>query len=150
MKRLHVSIGVQDLSKSVRFYEALFGREPTMRKDDYVQWILDDPSVNFSIVDGADAGMTHLGIQAENEAELEQIYERFDATDQAVLDEGETVCCYARSDKHWVSDPQDIRWEGFLTRERTESFFEESGECCAEVQSHTTVEGCCGAGSGCC
>lgn len=139
MKRLHVSIGVEDLAKSARFYEALFDREPTLRKDDYVQWILDDPSVNFSIVNGngngdgngRHTGVTHLGIQAENESELEQIYERFDATDQAILDEGETICCYARSNKHWVSDPQDIRWEGFLTHERTESFFAASGECCA-------------------
>lgn len=139
MKRLHVSIGTEDLSKSERFYAALFGCEPTLRKDDYVQWILDDPSVNFSLVNAARAGVAHLGIQAETQAELEQIYERFDATDAAVLDEGETVCCYARSDKHWVSDPQTIAWEGFLTHARTESFFAESQACaCAE-----TGGGCC-------
>jgi catechol 2,3-dioxygenase-like lactoylglutathione lyase family enzyme len=149
MKRLHVSIGATDLAKSVRFYEALFGREPTMRKDDYVQWILDDPAVNFSVVNGSNGGVSHLGIQAENEQELDEIYARFDATDQAVLDEGETVCCYARSNKHWVSDPQEIRWEGFLTHERTEEFFGGSA-CCAEAQSETQSEATGCEGSGCC
>jgi catechol 2,3-dioxygenase-like lactoylglutathione lyase family enzyme len=148
MKRLHVSIGVEDLAKSVRFYEALFGREPTLHKSDYVQWILDDPSVNFSIVDGRSGGVTHLGIQAENERELEEIYARFDATDQAILDEGETTCCYARSNKQWVSDPQEIRWEGFLTHERTKEFFADSTGCCVEAQSETTAQACCG--EGCC
>ena len=116
MKRLHVHLGVQDLEQSIRFYATLFAAEPTVRKPDYAKWLLDDPRVNFAISQGrGDAGIHHLGIQAEDGGELAEIYGRLEQADRPVLEEGATVCCYARSEKSWISDPQGLAWETFLT-----------------------------------
>jgi catechol 2,3-dioxygenase-like lactoylglutathione lyase family enzyme len=116
MKRLHVHMGVDDLAASIRFYSTLFAAEPTVLKDDYAKWMLDDPRVNFAISSGhGGAGIQHLGIQAENAAELAEIAERLTHADAPILDEGATVCCYAKSEKAWISDPQGLAWETFLT-----------------------------------
>lgn len=116
MKRLHVHVAVADIEQSTKFYKNLFGAPPTVQKDDYVKWMLDDPRVNFAIsARGREPGLDHLGIQAENESELEEVSGRLRAADMKVLDEGITTCCYARSEKAWVVDPQGIAWETFLT-----------------------------------
>jgi catechol 2,3-dioxygenase-like lactoylglutathione lyase family enzyme len=116
MKRLHVHMGVDDLAASIRFYSALFAAEPTVRKDDYAKWMLDDPRVNFAISSGhGDAGIQHLGIQAEDAAELAEIAERLTHAEMPVLEEGAAVCCYAKSEKAWISDPQGLAWETFHT-----------------------------------
>ena len=125
MKRLHVSLAVSDLAQSRQFYAAMFGGEPTMEKEHYVQWVLDDPGINFVIEDGnATPGLTHLGIQAQDEDELTELFARTAETGAEVLDQGETQCCYARSTKNWTIDPDGIPWESFLTHERTEDFGE--------------------------
>lgn len=114
MKRLHVHVAVTDLAESVRFYSALFAAEPSVLKDDYAKWMLDDPRVNFAISQrGQAAGLDHLGIQAEDEGELREVYGRLKEAGGPVLEQGETVCCYARSEKSWISDPQGIAWETF-------------------------------------
>ena len=117
MKRLHVHVGVNDLNQSIRFYSTLFGSEPAVIKDDYAKWMLDDPRVNFAISHGNHArkGIEHLGIQVEDSAELSEVYGRLKAADRPVLEEGETTCCYAKSEKSWISDPDGVVWEAFLT-----------------------------------
>lgn len=116
MKRLHVHLGVDDLAASIRFYSTLFAAEPTVRQPDYAKWMLDDPRVNFAISHGRGAaGIHHLGIQVEDEVELHEVYDRLKAADAPVIEEGATVCCYARSEKSWIADPQGLAWETFLT-----------------------------------
>jgi catechol 2,3-dioxygenase-like lactoylglutathione lyase family enzyme len=117
MKRFHVHLGVANLDQSIRFYSGLFGAPPTVRKSDYAKWMIDDPRVNFAIsARGGNIGVNHLGLQAESAEELAGVREQFAAADQASLqDEPGTNCCYARSDKHWVTDPQGIAWEGYHT-----------------------------------
>jgi catechol 2,3-dioxygenase-like lactoylglutathione lyase family enzyme len=116
MKRMHVHVSVTDLEASIRFYSELFAAEPTVRKVDYAKWMLDDPRVNFAISQrGAKAGIEHLGIQVENPAELEEVYARLKRADRTVLEEGAATCCYAKSEKSWIEDPQGIQWETFLT-----------------------------------
>lgn len=116
MKRLHVHIGVEDLEASVRFYSALFAAEPTVRKADYAKWMLEDPRVNFAVSAGhAARGVEHLGIQVEDEAELAEVYGRLKAAGRPVVEEGATTCCYAKSEKSWIADPQGVTWEAFLT-----------------------------------
>ena len=120
MKRFHVHVGVEDLDRSIQFYSALFGAEPSVRKPDYAKWMIDEPRVNFAISQrpGGRIGVNHLGLQAESGAELADLRERFDAADHASLrDEPNVRCCYATGDKHWVTDPQDIAWEAFHTLE---------------------------------
>jgi len=116
MKRLHVHVAVNDLAQSIRFYSTLFGAEPTLAKPDYAKWMLEDPRVNFAISErGGPAGVQHLGIEVEDESELAQVYERLKRAERPVLEEKATVCCYARSDKQWIADPQEVAWETFLT-----------------------------------
>ncbi len=116
MKRLHVHVSVKDISASIRFYRELFNAEPTVTKDDYAKWMLDDPRVNFAISRRArPTGVDHLGIQVENRTELTEVYERLKRAEGPVIEEGETTCCYAQSEKSWIHDPQGIEWETFLT-----------------------------------
>lgn len=117
MKRLHVHVGVEDLSKSIGFYSTLFDAEPTIVKHDYAKWMLEDPSVNFAISSDNHAanGIEHLGIQAENSEELTEVYGRLKAADRPVLEQGATTCCYAKSDKSWITDPDGVVWEAFYT-----------------------------------
>jgi catechol 2,3-dioxygenase-like lactoylglutathione lyase family enzyme len=117
MKRLHVHVGVEDLDRSIGFYSTLFGAEPSVTKGDYAKWMLEDPRVNFAISSGQHAtkGIEHLGIQVESSDELAEVYGRLKAADRPVLEEGATTCCYAKSEKSWIADPDGIVWEAFLT-----------------------------------
>ena len=114
MKRFHVHVAVDDLSRSIAFYSAMFGEKPSLVKPDYAKWMLEDPRINFAISDRGNApGVNHLGLQAEDEAELEAIHANLQKADAAVLPEKGAHCCYAKSDKYWVTDPQGIAWESF-------------------------------------
>lgn len=117
MKRLHVHVGVNDLDQSIRFYSTLFGSEPTVTKPDYAKWMLEDPRVNFAISAGNHArrGIEHLGIQVESGDELGEVYGRLKSADRPVLEEGQTTCCYAKSEKSWITDPDGVVWEAFFT-----------------------------------
>ena len=116
MKRFHVHVAVDDLDKSVHFYKALFGVEPTVSKDDYAKWMLDDPRVNFAVSRRGDTpGVNHLGIQVESDEELHEMREKLAHADRPVVEQEEASCCYAESNKHWVQDPQGIAWETFHT-----------------------------------
>ena len=123
MKRLHVGAQVADLDASIRFYTALFGTEPTVTRDDYAKWMLEDPRVNFSITArGKAGGIDHLGIQVEREDELAEAKDRLEKADLSLLDSGEITCCYARSTKHWVIDPDGVPWETFQTHGLTDDY----------------------------
>jgi catechol 2,3-dioxygenase-like lactoylglutathione lyase family enzyme len=116
MKRFHVHVAVENLEASVRFYSELFAAEPVVRKADYAKWMLEDPRVNFAISRRSEeTGIRHLGIQVEDRSELREVYDRLQRADLPVLEEGATTCCYAKSEKSWVEDPQGVRWETFLT-----------------------------------
>lgn len=117
MKRLHVNLAVEDLAQSVTFYSALFAAKPTVVKSDYAKWMLEDPRVNFAISTRAVAkGLDHLGIQVEDEDELREVYGWLKAANRPVLEQGDTTCCYAHSEKSWIFDPEGIAWETFLTK----------------------------------
>ncbi len=117
MKRLHVHAAVADLDRSIAFYSTLFGAAPAVVKDDYAKWMLEDPRVNFAISAGhhEQPGIEHLGIQAESLDELGEVYGRLRAAERPVLEEGRTTCCYAKSEKSWVADPDGLVWEAFHT-----------------------------------
>ena len=116
MKRFHVHVAVDDLQANIRFYSSVFGVAPSVVKDDYAKWMLDDPRVNFAISRrGARTGLDHLGFQVESDAELKSMKQSLIAAQAPILEENEKDCCYARSDKYWVTDPQGIAWETFRT-----------------------------------
>ncbi len=140
MKRLHISVSVDDLDRSIGFYATLFGAEPTVRKPDYAKWMLDDPRVNFSISKrGRRVGLDHLGIQAETNEELSGIAARLAEAGETLFEQRQTVCCYARSDKAWVTDPSGIAWESFVTHGAATVY----GEDIESPAGRTTGEGCC-------
>ena len=114
MKRFHVHVAVDDLSESVRFYSTLFGAQPSVREVDYAKWMLDDPKVNFAISSrGRDVGVNHLGFQVDSAAELSGMKTQLEAADRSLVEQAAVACCYARSDKYWVTDPSGIAWETF-------------------------------------
>lgn len=146
MKRLHVHVGVTDLAESIRFYSALFGAEPSVVQPDYAKWMLEDPRVNFAISQGhAATGIEHLGIQAETPEELAEVTARLNAADRPVLAEGETICCYARSEKSWTSDPQGVVWEAFHTMEKARTYGDSPAldVLAAMAPAPTAKGGCC-------
>lgn len=116
MKRFHVHVSVSDLSESIRFYSTLFGGEPTILKSDYAKWMLDDPRVNFAIsTHHQPTGVNHLGFQVDSDEELRAMQTQLQAADARMIQEDQQPCCYARSDKYWVTDPNGIAWETFHT-----------------------------------
>ena len=135
-KRLHVHIAVEDLAASVRFYATLFAAEPTVLKPDYAKWMLQDPRMNFAISQrGATPGIEHLGIQVEDHSELEEVYARLKRAEQPVLEEGNTTCCYAQSEKSWISDPQGVLWEAFLTSDESTVYGHDANRAATPVKS---------------
>ncbi len=156
MKRMHVHVGVADLDKSIGFYSTLFGAEPTVTKADYAKWMLEDPRVNFAISSGNHAanGIEHLGIQVESGEELAEVYSRLKAADRPVLEEGATTCCYAKSEKSWIADPDGVVWEAFHTNGEATVYGDSpalsalsdnaaAGACCAPAMPSPAAAGCC-------
>ena len=134
MKRMHVHVAVDDLSASVNFYSALFATEPSVVKSDYAKWMLDDPRVNFAIsARGRTAGLDHLGIQVENTDELHEVYARLREAGGNIIEQGQTTCCYAKSEKSWIDDPAGIAWETFLTTGESTTYGDGTGERNARV-----------------
>ena len=116
MKRFHVNLAVANLEQSTHFYATLFGVEPDVLKKDYAKWMLDDPRINFSIASSRkDKGINHIGLQADTLDELADIRKRLDAAGRETFDQPDAECCYAKSTKTWVRDPDDVAWETFVT-----------------------------------
>jgi len=143
MKRLHVHVAVENLPQSIGFYSALFAAPPAVVKTDYAKWMLDDPRVNFAIsTRGRAAGLDHLGIQVENADELQEVYARLRQAGGDVIEQGETACCYAKSEKAWIDDPAGISWETFLTSGESTIYGDGTGERVARV-AHEKQGACC-------
>lgn len=141
MKRFHVHVSVRDLPQSIRFYSTLFGAEPSMIKDDYAKWMLEDPRVNFAISKRAFAtGVDHLGLQVDSGDELAALEGQLRRADAEMLTETSTICCYAKSDKYWVTDPQGVAWETFHTLGSAPVY----GETTPLAADEDTKAACCG------
>jgi catechol 2,3-dioxygenase-like lactoylglutathione lyase family enzyme len=166
MKRLHLHVSVPDIAQSIAFYETLFGAAPTVVKDDYAKWMLDDPRVNFAISkrENRAQGVDHVGIQVDTNAELAELAGRLKAAGAQTFDEAATTCCYAQSDKSWVADPAGVRWETFYTFGEATTYGTSEALTALEAAS-TPQPACCGpapkgapapaavavaAGGGCC
>jgi predicted enzyme related to lactoylglutathione lyase len=143
MKRLHIHMAVESLPQSIGFYSALFAAQPTVVKTDYAKWMLDDPRVNFAIsTRGRQPGLDHLGIQVETSDELQEVYARLHQAGGDIIEQGATVCCYAKSEKSWIDDPAGIAWETFLTSGESTDYGDGSGERTARV-AHEQQGACC-------
>lgn len=155
MKRLHVNLAVSDLDASIRFYNSLFDAQPSVQKQDYAKWMLEDPRVNFAIsTRSADKGLDHLGIQVEDKDELNEVYARLKKAGAPVIEQGETTCCYALSEKSWISDPEGLSWETFLSIGESPVYgsdeitaLDQASSCCPAPQADqpATATACCDA-----
>jgi predicted enzyme related to lactoylglutathione lyase len=134
MKRMHVHVAVEDIPNAVGFYSALFATQPTVVKSDYAKWMLDDPRINFAIsTRGRQPGLDHLGIQVESRDELQEVYARLHKAGRDIIEQGETACCYAKSEKSWIDDPAGIAWEAFFTTGEITHYGDGTGERRARV-----------------
>ena len=141
MKRFHVHIHVEDLNASIAFYERLFSAPATRVEADYAKWMLDDPRINFAIsTRGSQPGLDHFGFQTDTAQELQVLKDQANSAEMALIDEGETTCCYAQSEKHWILDPQGIAWEHFHTLGNIPVFHEQAPVMAQDVVSATA---CC-------
>ncbi len=139
MKRFHVHVAVADLNQSIQFYTTFFNTQPSVQKEDYAKWMLDDPRINFAISKrGTQPGLDHLGIQVDDDDSLKEISLRLKQAKQDILEQEKTTCCYAQSDKTWVHDPQGIAWESFYTTGEATTYGEDvqlpresKAACCA-------------------
>ena len=149
MKRFHVHVAVPDLQKSIRFYSTMFGAEPTVVKPDYAKWMLEDPRLNFAIShNGGPAGINHLGFQVDHPSELKDIHARLEAADAGGMEEKNVSCCYAKSDKYWVTDPAGVPWESFhnlgsVPFYNGDGADESKGACCAPSEEAPARAACC-------
>ena len=151
MKRSHVHVSVDDLNASLRFYSMVFAAPPTVLKSDYAKWMMEDPRVNFAISKrGIKPGIDHLGVQIEEETELASLRQQLAAAEIAALDQPDAECCYARSDKYWITDPQGVAWETFHTLDSIPIYGHteraEGTSCCgtsATLSSESAKSGAC-------
>ena len=138
MKRFHVNVSVSNLDQSIEFYRTLFGEEPTIRKDDYAKWMLEDPRVNFAIAESSKmSGVNHVGLQADTLEELGDIQARLNQAGETTFDQPQAECCYAQSSKSWVRDPDELDWETFVTFGQTTHYGNDTapGELDADRES---------------
>lgn len=143
MNRFHIHLSVADLDQASAFYSKLFAAEPTVRKDDYAKWMLEDPRINFAIsARGHAPGLNHLGMQVDEASELSALQTRFEQADISSVAETGTACCYARSDKHWVQDPAGIAWEHFHSLGEI-PVFGEGTAAADEAPAEESSAGCC-------
>ena len=147
MKRLHLHISVDDLEQSIGFYSVLFGAEPAVRQSDYAKWMLDDPKVNLAISQrGIRPGLDHLGVQVDTNEELRALSSRLKEAGQSVRDQEDATCCYAQSNKSWVTDPSGLRWETFFTFGQATTYGEDEEPKAPAVKAKS----CCAPSSNCC
>ena len=146
MKRLHLHIAVEDLTRSIGFYSTLFGAQPTVVKDDYAKWMLENPRVNLAISqrDRVAPGIDHVGVQAETAAELAEMATRLKTAGETTFDQEATTCCYAKSDKSWVTDPSGVRWETFHTLGEATTYGEDEVMPAAAGAPAVAKASCCG------
>ena len=143
MKRFHVHVSVADIPAGIRFYESAFGQPPSVVKPDYAKWMLDDPRLNFAISPDREAGVNHLGFQVESGDELEAMRTQLETADRGIVEEAGVSCCYARSDKYWVTDPTGIAWEAFRNLGSVQIYGgnrEPQGEACCKPTTKPAAE----------
>ena len=154
MKRMHLHVGVANIDASVAFYSTLFAAEPTVLKSDYAKWMLEDPHINFAIssTDHTAIGVEHIGFQVETSEELAEVHARLKSAERPVLEEGATNCCYAKSQKNWITDPDGVIWETFLTNGETTAYGDKPVEELAmtKLAGLTDAKGANAAPSACC
>lgn len=143
--KVHVSLDVKDLERSVQFYEAFFGQPTHKRRPGYANFDLATPPLKLALQEGEPTGrgsLNHMGVVLETAEEVQAARERLEASGLVSFDEGDTVCCYARQDKVWVQDPDGNRWEVYVLLDDMLDQVQEASPdaCCAEKDCGCTKQ----------
>ncbi|MEN0067885.1 MAG: ArsI/CadI family heavy metal resistance metalloenzyme [Myxococcota bacterium] len=114
--RVHISLPVEAIDRSVPFYEALFGQTVTKRRDDYANFRLDTPAIMLALVKGTANpdhanGARHYGVELPDGDALAAFQTRAEAAGLPIRIEEQVTCCYAVADKFWTTDPDGHEWE---------------------------------------
>jgi len=151
MKRFHVNVSVADINEGIRFYSALFAGPPTVQKSDYAKWMLEDPRINFAIAQrGQVPGVNHVGFQVDSPEELTAMRGQLTAADNSIIEQADASCCYAKSNKYWVTDPAGVAWETFHTLDSIPIYGQDTdlapkdkvSSCCVPEKSETSAVCC--------
>lgn len=144
MKRFHVHVAVDDLDANIRFYSTVFGMPPTVRKPDYAKWMVEDPRINFAISKrGLKAGVDHMGLQVDSDEELKELRQQVADAEIAAFDQPQATCCYAKSDKYWINDPQGIAWETYHTLGEAQLYGDDTARSSSAPAAKTEAASCC-------
>jgi catechol 2,3-dioxygenase-like lactoylglutathione lyase family enzyme len=133
MSRLQLALNVDDLDASIAFYSQLFGSEPAKTRPGYANFAVAEPPLKLVLIEnpGAGGSINHLGVEVADTAAVETEQARLAAAGHAVVEERDTVCCYARQDKFWVQNaPNGEQWEIYTVLEDAESMTGDDS-CCA-------------------
>jgi catechol 2,3-dioxygenase-like lactoylglutathione lyase family enzyme len=121
--RFHLSLDVENLDASVRFYSALLDSPPTKLKPGYAKFDLESPAINLALQEKSHCclqGLNHMGLRVQSTEEILAVKQRLEAAGYETTDELNTTCCYALQDKFWVNDPSRYRWEVYILKADTE------------------------------
>jgi catechol 2,3-dioxygenase-like lactoylglutathione lyase family enzyme len=146
--RPHVSLDVRDISRSVAFYEKVFGVQPQKQTADYAKFDLLEPALNFSLVSstGRISSVDHLGIEVASTEDIAAWKTRLQ--EKGILEKVEenVACCFARQDKLWFTDPDGNPWEVFTVHEQLEVTgpLKNTGCCVPREQGASVAATCAG------
>ena len=121
--KMHVSLFVSDLEKTIEFYSKFFGQEPTKIKDGYTKYELAEPALIISFIQAPEkvaSQVGHFGFQVETKEELNDRLNLARGMNLVQKEEIGTACCYAIQDKYWVADPDGYQWEVYYFHEDVE------------------------------
>jgi extradiol dioxygenase family protein len=136
--RVHISLPVTKLAESIKFYEQLFDQPATKVKDDYANFRLDQPSIHLALVQAKNTCCnepvgphSHFGVELPDRETFDSWHDRLETTELKGRDEHNIVCCYARAEKVWLTDPDKNEWEIWVRTGEAEQMHIKPQECCA-------------------
>ena len=135
--KVHVSLNVRNVAKSVEFYTKMLGIGPSKVRNGYAKFDVVNPPVNLALnempsLEGPGA-LSHLGIQVRSTDDVFSVRQRWAETGLVTRDEMQTSCCYAKQDKTWVHDPDGNEWEVFVVLEDNLPETAQASSCCVST-----------------
>lgn len=133
--RPHISLDVTNLDASIRFYSAVFGIEPTKRRDDYANFRSLEPPLHLALVSHPphqrnSSPNQQFGVELFEDSQLQVWREQVMSAGLLPRVEESVTCCYAVADKFWLQDPDGNEWEFWVHEDEADSMHGEEAVCC--------------------
>jgi catechol 2,3-dioxygenase-like lactoylglutathione lyase family enzyme len=139
--RIHMGLAVKNLERSVGFYKALFGQEPTKNRPHYAKFEVAEPPVNLALHEvggatGPNNPVAHFGVQVKSTIAVTEVADRLKEAGLETRAEGNVTCCYAVQNKVWATDPDGNRWEVYVVLDNDGAHHHSSQDvCCPELSA---------------